>query len=637
MAVLSARDLKRRYDERKILDGVALSIEEGERVGLVGDNGAGKSTLGRILAGVETPDDGILARARLARVDYLAQEPELPTDRTILEVVGASLKAWTAAVARYEAATASLAETTDAGELDRLVAEQMTAAEAIEHEGGWERLHEAEAIIGHLGLTDSSRRVGTLSGGERRRVALAQILVDAPELAILDEPTNHLDIATIEWLEEYLRQTFKGALLLITHDRAVLENVTTRTLEIHDGQVRSYDGGYVAYLEARAERAAHVERTERNRQNFLRRELEWLRRSPQARSTKQKARIDRVEAVRDQDGPARKRAISMQTGTSRLGRTVLTLQDLRLERAGNVLIEKLTMALGKGERVGIIGPNGAGKTSLFLHLLGELASSHGEKTVGINTKIGHLDQERSGLDPDLTIFAMLAEDRQQVKVGGESLSIAVWLERFLFDRRAQRARIATLSGGERARVCLARLLAEESNLLLFDEPTNDLDTSTLAALEEMLIAYPGSALIISHDRWFLDRVATSILAFDGEGHVELTAGNYSDWKERADTHVVPAEPVAIRPAQAAATPPATKAREKKLSFQEQRELEGLMASVESAEAEVAAVEAKLADPETYRSRGNEVAVLQKDRARYQADVERLMERWEELEGRKTAS
>ncbi|MFP6664101.1 MAG: ABC-F family ATP-binding cassette domain-containing protein [Deltaproteobacteria bacterium] len=637
MAVLSARDLKRRYDERKILDGVALSIEEGERVGLVGDNGAGKSTLGRILAGAEAPDEGILARARQARVDYLPQEPELPADRTILEVVGASLKAWTAAMARYEKATEALGTTTDAAELDRLVTEQMAAADAIEHEGGWERLHEAESIIGHLGLTDSSRVIGTLSGGERRRVALAQILVDAPELAILDEPTNHLDIPTIEWLEEYLCQTFKGALLLITHDRAVLENLTTRTLEIHDGQVRSYDGGYIAYLEARAERTAHAERSERNRQNFLRRELEWLRRSPQARSTKQKARIDRVEAVRDQDGPARKRTISMQTGTSRLGRTVLTLQDLRLERGGNVLIEKLTMALGKGERVGIIGPNGAGKTSLFLHLLGELASSHGEKTIGINTKIGHLDQERSGLNPDLTIFAMLAEDRQQVNVGGESLSIAVWLERFLFDRREQRARISTLSGGERARVCLARLLAEESNLLLFDEPTNDLDTSTLAALEEMLITYPGSALIISHDRWFLDRVATSILAFDGDGHVELTAGNYSDWKERGGAPVAPAESVKARPAPAVTKPIAAKARAKKLSFQEERELEGLLASVESAEADVTAVEAVLADPETYRSRGDEVAILQKERARHQAEVERKMARWEELEGRKAAS
>jgi ATP-binding cassette subfamily F protein uup len=636
MAVLSARDLSRQYDKRKVLDGVALSIENGERVGLVGDNGAGKSTLGRILAGFETPDNGILARARQARVDYLAQEPELPAGRTILEVVGASLKAWTAAVERHEAATEAIAETTDAAELDRLVAGQMVAAEAIEHEGGWERLHEAEAIIGHLGLSDSSRSIDTLSGGERRRVALARILVDAPDLAILDEPTNHLDIPTIEWLEEYLRQTFKGALLLITHDRRVLENVTTRTLEIHDGQVSSYDGGYVAYLEARAERAAHAERTERNRQNFLRRELEWLRRSPQARTTKQKARIDRVEAIRDQDGPARKREISMQTETTRLGRTILTLHELRLERGDRVLIEELTMALGKGERVGIIGPNGAGKTSLFLHLLGELEGSHGEKTVGINTKIGHLDQERRGLDPELTIFAMLAEDRQQVRIGGESLSIAVWLERFLFDRRAQRARIATLSGGERARVCLARLLAEGSNLLLLDEPTNDLDTTTLAALEEMLIGYPGSALIISHDRWFLDRVATSILVFDGEGHAELNAGNYSDWKERTAARELPAEPARARPA-IVTKPPVAKPRAKKLSFQEKRELEGLLAAVTNAEAEVAAVEKILADPETYRSRGDEVGALQRDLAHHQAEVERLMERWEELEARKAAS
>ena len=634
MPLLDARDIDRSYDRRIILSQASMTIDAGERIGLVGNNGSGKSTLGRILAGLEKPDNGILAQARDTRIDYLEQEPRLPAGQDVLAVVSESLVDWNAALARHEKATEAIESGDGSGNIEELIRQQAAAADEIERQGGWERLHEAKAILGHLGISDGTRKVETLSGGERRRVALARILVDAPDLAILDEPTNHLDIKTIEWLEEYLQNRFRGALLLITHDRRVLENVTRRTLEIHAGKVHSYAGGYVAYLEARAERAAHQERTERNRQNFLRRELEWLQRSPQARTTKQKARIDRVESVRDQAAPEQAKKIEMQTRSNRLGKTILEIGEMNILRDQKTLVSDLTFALGAGDRIGVVGANGTGKTSLFLTILKELAPSKGRLTIGTNTRIGYLDQERGGLKDDETIFDTLSHDRQQVRLGGESLGIASYLERFLFDRHQQRSRIATLSGGERARVCLARLLADESNLLLLDEPTNDLDTSTLAALEEMLLNYAGSALVISHDRWFLDRIATSILAFEGQGRVELHAGNYSEYRER---RAVDPKPVRAESSKAREKPVGKKSppRAKKLSFKEERELGELLAGIDADEERIRTLEAQLADPDTYKSGATDIKSLQTELTELQDGLLTKMERWEDLESRKT--
>jgi ATP-binding cassette subfamily F protein uup len=360
------------------------------------------------------------------------------------------------------------------------------------------------------------------------------LLIGEPDLAILDEPTNHLDIETIEWLEVFLRDRFRGALLLITHDRYILDNVATRTLELHDGILDSYDGGYEKYLEAKAERMAQGERVERNRQNFLRRELEWLRRGPKARGTKQKARIGRALNALSQDGPRAEQVADLRFESSRQGKTILQTNQLTLARDGRVLIESLDLALSAGDRIGIVGPNGIGKTSLLLCLLNQLEPVSGEVELGTTTRIGSLDQGRTGLDDSETLREAAVGDRGYVDQGGEQLRVGSYLERFLFDSASQRKKVGVLSGGERSRVCLARLLCEKTNLLLLDEPTNDLDVSTLGALEAMLLEYGGSALIVSHDRWFLDRVATSILAFerDGDGKVELHRGNYSDYREK---------------------------------------------------------------------------------------------------------
>jgi ATP-binding cassette subfamily F protein uup len=640
MPVVDASGLEKSYGPRQVLAGVDLTLRSHERVGLVGLNGSGKSTLGRILAGLEVPDAGQVARRRGASVELLDQEPVLPADRSLRDIVLSSLSEWSRAKQHHDELTTRLGDAS--GDTTALAAEQARAGEELERLGGWDRLHEAETVISHLGIDDPSRLAGTLSGGERRRVALARVLVGEPSLAILDEPTNHLDVETIEWLEDHLLSRFRGALLLITHDRYILDRVATRTLELHSGQLTSYDGGYGTYLAARAERQAHAERSERNRQNFLRRELDWLNRQPKARGTKQKARIGRAEEALDRSAPQAERVADLRLTAERQGKRVLELDALRIERGGSALIDGLELRVGTGQRIGVVGPNGSGKTSLLLSILGELEPSGGELRRGQNTRIGYLDQDRSGLDPERTVFESLGVSN--VESGGERLEAAAYLERFLFDRKSQRVKVGQLSGGERARVCLARLLAEKVNLILLDEPTNDLDVSTLSALETLLTEYAGSALIVSHDRWFLDRVATSILAFEGDGRVELHAGNYSEYRERtlakraaeAESRRAAAGESATaaprRSRQADATGP------KKLSYKERRELDGLLDEVDAAESAVADLEARLADPDTYQGEGlsERVAGLKAELEAARARAAQLTARWEELEARREA-
>jgi ATP-binding cassette subfamily F protein uup len=631
--ILDARDLDKSYADTAILDGVSLTLRRGERVGLVGNNGCGKSTLGRILAGVDSPDGGEVARRRGATVDYLAQEPRLPAGQTIRQVVASSLTEWNRAKNHWDDITAALAK--PGADHDSLVDEQATAADELTRLGGWERLHEAEAVIGHLGLDDSDRLVDSLSGGERRRVGLARLLVGAPDLAILDEPTNHLDIATIEWLEDHLRNRFAGALLLITHDRYVLDRVSNRTLELEAGQLTSYDGGYAAYLAGRTERHAHAERVERNRQNFLRRELEWLRRQPKARGTKQKARIGRADQALAQRAPGRDETADLRLESERQGKTVLELANLRLERDGRLLIDGLNLALAPGQRVGVVGPNGSGKTSLLLCLLSELEPSGGTMTLGKNTRIGYLDQARSDLDDSASLRECIAGDRGAIEFAGQTLQVESYLDRFLFDRSAQRLRVGELSGGERARVCLAKLLSQRTNLLLLDEPTNDLDVATLGALEAMLCDYGGSAFIVSHDRWFLDRVATSILAFERDGRVVLHAGGYSDYAQRVANTTDATDSTAgngnAPRAKAGKRAKSKSERARKLTWAEKIELEGLIEQVDEAEERVAALEQKLADPSTYKQADADIGGLQREIEAAHAQVATLTARWEELE------
>ena len=629
MSILSAHGVSKAYGAQVVLDGVSVTVEPGERVGLVGINGSGKSTLLRILAGLEAADGGTIARQRGAEIAYLAQEPTFDGDPTAREVVLGGLTAWSEAKARHDAASAALNVASSEATLEALA----LAAADVERLGGWDVMHRIDEVLGHVGVLRPEGRVATMSGGERRRVALARLLVARPALAILDEPSNHLDVETIEWLEEHLVEEFPGAILMITHDRYLLDHVADRTLELDRGKLHAYAGGYEAYLEAKGTRLAHEARTEQNRQNFLRTELEWLRRQPKARSTKQKARIGRAEAAKAQAKPVAARTAELALDATRSGKTILELSDLRLRVGERVLVDKLDFILGQGERVGIIGRNGTGKTSLLRAIHGALAPEEGEVVRGVNTKMAYFDQERANLDDQASIFDNVGGAKARVTLGGEVLDVRTYLERFLFDPHKQRQPVGSLSGGERARVALAKMLSESANLIILDEPTNDLDVDTLGALEEMLVGFGGSALVVTHDRWFLDRIATTILAFEEGGRVVRYAGNHADYRlqraaaeaERLEAKASASRDTAKSPAKAAA------AKSKGLTYAERIELEGILDRIDAAERAVAALEGELADPSLYASRGAEVPALTKRLDDAKADVVRLSARWEALE------
>ncbi|MFT3766429.1 MAG: ABC-F family ATP-binding cassette domain-containing protein [Minicystis sp.] len=630
MPILTATDLHKSFGLQRILSGATLSIHTGERVGLVGVNGSGKSTLARILGGIEPVDSGTIARRRGAEILYLEQDPTFDPALTPRAIVAGGLAAWTDAKARHERASAALAR--GHGDMAALVAEQEQAAADVDRLGGWDMDHQVEAIMGHVGVLRPDAPVGTLSGGERRRTALARILVARPALAILDEPSNHLDVETVEWLEGYLLDEYKGALLLITHDRYLLDRVAQRTLEIDQGLVYSYDGGYEDYLEAKAERLAFEARTEANRQNFLRRELEWLRRQPKARTTKQKARIDRAEAAKAAPAPKQEKAVELALDSMRAGKTILELRKLTLSIGNLTLVKDLDFILTSGERLGIVGRNGTGKTTLLRAILGDLAPAKGEVVMGKNTKVAYFDQHRAQLDDNKSIFDNVAGDNSRIEVGGQQFDVRGYLERFLFDSYKQRQPVGSLSGGERARVALAKILSRGANLVILDEPTNDLDVATLGALEQLLLEFDGCAITVTHDRYFLNRIATSILAFQGDGEVVRYAGNYDDFRtQRARAEEIKAE--ALR---AAAPLPAAKEKPReapkvKLTYAEQKELDALPDKIEAADKAVSELESQLADPTLYATRGNEVPGLTAELEKRKAEAARLLTRWEELE------
>ena len=632
MPVLDAQRLSKSFGERPLLKDATLTIVSGERVGLVGKNGTGKSTLARMLAGLEPLDGGEIALRRGAAVRYLAQAPSFDPTCTPRELVSEGLASWARAKARYD----ELGELLTHDPKPELLEEHAELAHEIEHHGGWQRDHEVDSMLGHVGIFPRrDQAVGSMSGGEKRRVALAQILIARPALAILDEPTNHLDVGTIDWLERYLLEEHPGALLLVTHDRYLLDRVCTRTLELERGVLTSYDGGYETYLEAKATRAAHEDRTEANRQNFLRRELEWLARQPKARSTKQKARIDRAEAAKSTKAPVAEQRVALALEETRSGKTVLELEHLRLDLGGRTLVQDLTLYLPQGERVGIVGANGTGKTTLLRAIAGELAPTGGRLTVGQNTKIAYFDQERSGLDLDKSIFDNIG-DQGRFEVAGQVLDTRSYLERFLFDGHEQRKAVGALSGGERARVALAKVLRTATNLVLLDEPTNDLDVATLGALEEMLLDFDGAALVVTHDRWFLDRVATSILVFEGDGRVVRYPGNYETYRrlaaaaQKASAENAPPRAAPSLDKKSAAPKPI---KPKGLSYAERLELEKLPDRIEAEESRVRALELRISDPEFYRSEPAEVQHTLAELEGARAESTALLARWEALETR----
>jgi ATP-binding cassette subfamily F protein uup len=640
MPALNATGLRKSFGTHVVLDDATFTLARGEHVALIGANGAGKSTLAKILAGVETADGGTVSVRRGLTIRYVAQEPELDPTKSAREAV-----------------------------LDALP--PLTAAEA---DLAGSRDHEALAFLDQLGVLDVDRGCGERSGGERRRIALAQLLVASPDVAILDEPTNHLDVTTAEWLEDYLARTYRGALVLVTHDRYFLDAIAQRIVELERGRLTSYPGRYADYLARKSELMAHEDRVEQNRQNMLRREREWLSRGPKARSTKQKARINRAHAL-EAEKPANEgrpeQAQLAAAATTRQGKTILELRGVSVGIGDRVLNAPFDLIMTSADRIGIVGPNGVGKTTLVNTILAAVERARddrlpappadgphvvaGQIVVGKNTRVAYLDQARARLDDTKSIFDDVRGESGATVIdlgvkGLDQLDLRAYLEMFLFDPYKQRQKVGALSGGERARVALAKTLREGANLLVFDEPTNDLDLPTLGALEEMLESYPGSVLVVTHDRAFLDRVATAILSFEvdpagGPATVERHAGGYEDYvahkreeRARRSAQAAPARPAKSEapPAAAAAAPAkATKATGKSgLTYAERLELDGILDAIDGAERAVLALEAQLADPALYATRGGEVAGLQAKLVHAKAEVARLVARWEALEVKK---
>lgn len=516
---------------REVFKDIWLSFYPGVKIGIIGVNGAGKSTLMKIMAGMDTEFNGEAWAAQGTTVGYLSQEPELNPDLNVEQNILEALSETKGLLDRFEAISARFAEPMDEEEMNNLLIEQAELQEKIEHVGAWDLSRQVEIAMDALRCPPGDADVKTLSGGEKRRVALCRLLLQHPDILLLDEPTNHLDAESVAWLERHL-QEYKGTVILVTHDRYFLDNVVGWILELDRGQGIPFEGNYSAWLEQKQKRLELEGKQESARQKTLARELEWIRQSPKARQAKSKARIQSYEDLLAQD--ARKSQETAQIiipAGPRLGATVIETQNLSKGFGDRLLIEDLTFKLPSGGIIGVIGPNGAGKSTLFKLITGHEKPDEGIMRVGDSVVLGYVDQSRDSLSPTKTVWEEISEGHDEIELGKRKIQSRAYCASFNFKGSDQQKKVGQLSGGERNRVHLAKMLKSGVNLLLLDEPTNDLDIDTLRALEEALLEYAGCAVIISHDRWFLDRIATHILAFEGDSHVEWFEGNYQAYEE----------------------------------------------------------------------------------------------------------
>ena len=576
--LISAEHLNINFGSRQLLQDVDFYLKEGDKTGVIGINGTGKSTFLRVIAGQLPPDSGTIARKPNLQVSMLQQNPQMRDDATVLEQVLSSMPPQYREVSEYE----------------------------------------AKAMLMRLGLPDTERRIGTLSGGERRRVALCAALIHPADVLILDEPTNHLDTEMVQWLEDWLRR-FKGGLVMVTHDRYFLERVVNHITELSRGKLYHYEANYSRYLELREQRAQMAEASERKRQSILRVEREWILRGCQARSTKSKERIDRYEALLAQKAPETDSTVQMAAASSRLGKKIITLEHAGKCYDGRPAISDFSYGVLRADRIGIVGRNGAGKSTLLRLIAGELEPDSGTVELGETVRIGHFSQEGRELDLDQKVFDFIYGIAHEVRTDEGTFSAKTMLERFLFTPDLQQTAIGRLSGGERRRVYLLSVLMAAPNVLLLDEPTNDLDVTTLSILEDYLQSFPGPIITVSHDRFFLDKMADTIFEVRGGGPVEIFTGNWSDWmRKRA--------PEEAKKPEEARKPQSERPRERKLkfSYKEQREFETI-------DEEIAALEQQLeVCREEQAACGSDYVRLQEltdEQERLSAQLDERMERW----------
>ena len=644
MSLISLVDVRKDFGIRTLFAGLSLHVGERERLGLIGPNGAGKSTLMRLLAGLEPAGSGERRVQPQARIVLVSQEPEIDPERTVLEQVFEGSGEKMQLLRRYTEVSEALAHAHAVGDDDSsLLAELGSLNARMDQSQAWDLEQQIREVLQRLGIGDTQRRVGDLSGGYRKRLALAAALVAEPDVLLLDEPTNHLDANCIQWLQGYL-QRFQGALVLITHDRYVLDQVTNRIVEVDRGEARSYSGNYAYYLARKGEEEAAAAASEAKLRNVLRRELEWLKRGPKARSTKQKARIQRIEAMQELPKRQQKGELSLATNQRRLGKRAIEAENLAVwasethKAAGEQpLLQDFSYDFSPEDRIGIIGPNGSGKSTLLDLIAGRRQGHQGRLELGSTVKLAYFDQHShqvlentDAAGRERKVIDVVQEAASRVELDGATLSASQLLERFLFPPAQQHQPVAKLSGGERRRLHLCRLLIEAPNVLLLDEPTNDLDVQTLTVLEDFLEDFRGCVVVVSHDRYFLDRTVDRLFSFE-QGRLERFEGNYSGYLERQNRSASERSERKSAAAKPTETPPAAKAaptgKARRRSFKENRELEQLDNALPQWEAQRAQLEQQLAQG------GSDYAALEALSAELSQLLERIArgeERWLEL-------
>ncbi len=629
MSLLTLLDAQLAFGHVPLLDHADFVLESDERVGLIGRNGAGKSSLLRILAGLEQADDGSLQRDASLRVAYVAQEPNLEPGASVLDSVALSLQPVRELIDAYASGS---------GDLDAMQAQ-------IEAQDGWTWRQRVEEVLQRLHLT-ADDRIGELSGGSRKRVALAQALVTRPDVLLLDEPTNHLDLDAIQWLEDLLIG-FKGSVVVITHDRAFLDRVATRIVELDRGRLLSYPGNFTRYQELKQEQLAQEAVINARADKLLAQEEVWIRKGVEARRTRSQGRVKRLHALRaaraarrDTMGQVRLDVDAASGGYQ--GKLVAELKDVRLAFGDKLIVDHLSTTVLRGDKLGLIGPNGAGKTTLLKLILGELEPDSGQVRRGANLQVAYFDQMRAALDMDATLEDFISPGSEWIEIGTKRQHVKSYLGDFLFSPARAHSPVRSLSGGERNRLLLARLFARPANVLVLDEPTNDLDIDTLELLEELLQNYEGTVFLVSHDRAFLDNVVTSTLVWEGPGQWHEYEGGVQDWlaqsarwqalREAEAGSSTLAPPSSADRSAPASTQPSEPPLKKKLSYREQRELDALPTHIEALEAEQAAIRDKLADGALYQTDLQQAIALQARDTAIDDELTAALERWEALAG-----